>query len=131
MRSNKNKARWSQYLISCLSVLLTTPAQAYQVIPTVTSPEISVDGALGVRCTAKSGMSPSVYGSAGTIRGEEAVSFGFIMPFHPDKGDCSKILTYEEGLARLSIAERLLERGVISLEEYKEIADEVYSIIKP
>jgi len=131
MRSNSYKTRWSQYLIGSLSFLLIAPAQAYQVIPTVNSPEISVDGTLGVRCMAKSGMSPSIYGSAGTERGEESVSFGFIIPFHPDKGDCSKILNYEEGLARLSIAERLMERGVISPEEYKAIADEVYSIIKP
>ena len=54
---------------------------------------------------------------------------GVMIPFHPNKGDCSTIVSYEEAMSRLMIAERLMERGLMSPEEYKAIADEVKAAI--
>jgi len=54
---------------------------------------------------------------------------GVMIPFHPNKGDCSAIVSYEEAMSRLMIAERLMERGLMSPEEYKAIADEVKAAI--
>lgn len=56
---------------------------------------------------------------------------GIRIPLHPRKfGDCRKILTYEEAVARLAAATALFERGLITPAQYKEIADEVYQVIK-
>lgn len=56
---------------------------------------------------------------------------GVIIPFHPSIGNCKKLLSYEEAMARLLIAEGLLERGLITPDEYKAVADEVHQTIKP
>ena len=92
-------------------------------------PRISIDGQLGVRCSKYDGDSPGLYVRGGTAFDEAAVGVGLVIPFHSNPGDCKEIVAYEEALARLSIAERLLERGLISPEEYKAIADETYRII--
>ena len=56
---------------------------------------------------------------------------GVTIPLHPqDFGDCRKIISYEEAVARLSVATSLFERGLITPAQYKEIADEVYHLIK-
>lgn len=90
---------------------------------------MSVDGVLGVRCSANAGDSPGVYAQGGTYMGRDTVMFGVIVPLHSSTGNCSKVLGYEEAMARLAIAEQLLERGMISMDDYKAIADEVHEII--
>ena len=67
----------------------------------------------------------------GSVFDNPSAVVGIIIPLHPKSGDCSKILSYEEAMARLMIAERLLERGLITPEDYKEIADKVNQTIKP
>ena len=67
----------------------------------------------------------------GSAFGNPSTVIGIVIPLHPKSGDCSKILSYEEAMARLLIAERLLERGLITPEDYKEIADKVNQTIKP
>ncbi len=66
----------------------------------------------------------------GTDRGDARVMTGVVVPLHPKHGNCSKVLSYEEAMGRLMVAEGLLERGLISPEDYKAIADEVHATIK-
>lgn len=132
MCSNPPSARWAKYLVGCLSFLCVAPAQAElinQQIDALQGPRISIDGQLGVRCSRDAGDSPGLYIRGGTLLDEAAVGAGLVIPFHGNPGDCKKIVAYEEALARLAIAERLLERGLISMENYKTIADETYQII--
>ena len=67
----------------------------------------------------------------GSTFGGPSTVVGIVIPLHSKSGDCSKILSYEEALSRLMVAERLLEQGLITPEEYKEIADKAYQTIKP
>ena len=131
MCSDKTYSRWAKYFIGCLSVLLATPVQAYTPIPKVTGPEVTVEGILGVRCTAKAGDSPGIYAQGGKVRDDETVMVGIVIPLHPKVGDCKTMLSYEQAMARLAIAESLLERGLITPEEYKAVADKVHQTIKP
>lgn len=93
--------------------------------------ETQVDGTLGIRCTSKNGTPTSIYMQGGSFDSNASVSMGVIIPLQSSSNSCNKILSYEEALARLLIAERLLERGLMTPEEYKEIADKVHQIIKP
>ena len=132
MRPSHPPIRWAKYFVGFLSLLCVAPAQAdliNQQIDALEGPRVSIDGQLGIRCSRDAGDSPGLYVRGGTIFDEAAIGAGIVIPFHSNPGDCKKIVAYEEALARLTIAERLLERGLISMEDYKRIADETYQII--
>lgn len=133
MRSDRTPARWASHLVAGLSLLCIAPAQASELIgqqvDALEGPRISIDGQLGVRCSKETGESPGIYIRGGTLLDEAAAGVGIVIPFHSNPGDCKKIVAYEEALARLAIAERLLERGLIPMEEYKRIADETFATI--
>jgi len=132
MRPNRTYGwRWCKYIGGCLSLLCATPALAASIpTPTVVGSEMQINGTLGIRCTSKNGTPPSFYMQGGSFDSDASVSMGLIIPFQSSTNSCNKILSYEESLARLLIAERLLERGIITPEEYKTIADEVHEVIK-
>ena len=131
MRSDNSYSRWAKYFIGCLSVLFVTPVQAYTPVPKIAGPEVTVEGILGVRCSARAGDSPGLYAQGGKFRDDETAMFGIVIPLHPKVGDCKTMLSYEQAMARLAIAESLLERGLITPEEYKAVADKVHQTIKP
>ena len=132
MRSILSYRKWSKYLVCLVPFLLSPPVHSYALSgPQFRGPEVNVEGTLGVRCGSRAGDSPGVYMQGGVLNGNEPTAMiGVMIPFHPDKGDCSTILSYEEAMSRLLIAESLLERGLMSPEEYKTIADEVKAILE-
>ena len=132
MRSNNPRPAWTKLCLVALSLLLGAPAAALgQTHGQVRGPSNSVDGSLGVRCSASAGDSPNIYLEGGVDDDDPRVMVGVRIPLHPqDFGDCRKILAYEEGVSRLAVATSLFERGLITPEQYKEIADEVYQLIK-
>ena len=93
--------------------------------------ELGIEGALGANCRSDKGSPISIFMEGGSVLGDPSAVVGIIIPLHPKSGDCSNILSYEEAMARLLIAERLLEQGLITPEEYKAIADKVHQTIKP
>lgn len=130
MRSNQTHARWTQYFIGCLSLLCLSPVNAFPQVPNLQGEELGIDGTLGVSCRSDKGSPTSIFVQGGSVFDDPSAVVGVVIPLHPKSGDCSKILNYEEAMARLMIAERLLERGLITPEEYKTIADEVHEVIK-
>ena len=131
MCSNRTRTRWTQYFIGCLSLLCISPVSAFPQAPNLQGEELGIDGTLGVSCRSDQGSPTSIFMQGGLTLGDPSAVVGIVIPLHTKSGDCSKILSYEEALSRLMIAERLLERGLITPEEYKEIADEAYQTIKP
>ena len=131
MRSNHTRTRWAQYFIGCLSLLCLSPVSAFPQAPNLQGEELGIDGTLGVSCRSDKGSPTSIFVQGGSAFGDPSAVVGVVIQLHPKSGDCSKILNYEEAMARLMIAERLLERGLIAPEEYKEIADQVHQTIKP
>ena len=131
MCSNRTRTRWAQYFIGCLSLLCISPVSAFPQASNLQGKELGIDGPLGVSCRSDQGSPISLFVQGGSNRDDPSAMVGIIIPLHPKSGDCAKILSYEEAMARLMIAERLLEQGLITPEEYKEIADKTHQIIKP
>ena len=131
MCSNRTRTRWTQYFIGCLSLLCISPVSAFPEDLELQGEELGIDGPLGVCCRSDKGSPTSIFVQGGSALGDPSAMVGIIIPLHPKSGDCSNILRYEEAMARLVIAERLLEQGLITPEEYKAIADKVHQTIKP
>ncbi len=132
MRTNISPTRWAKYALCGLSLLCGSPVLANGLNgPQFRGPEVNIDGTLGIRCGARAGDSAGVYIQGGVRDGNDPTAMiGVMIPFHPNTGNCRAILSYEEAMGRLLIAEGLLERGLITPEEYKNIADEVHEVIK-
>ena len=92
---------------------------------------LSIDTATGARCDSSGADRPSISIAAGQQFDEPALAAIITVPFGgPSLGDCSKLLKHEEARSRLELAAQLFEAGVLSVEEFKAIADDIASLIR-
>ena len=93
--------------------------------------QLSIDSSTGTRCssTERDRANASLVSSAN--ENDSRVAALITVPFGgSNQGDCSTLLKHEEGRSRLELAAQLFEVGALTPEEFKEIADEVGSLIR-
>lgn len=88
----------------------------------------------GFRCKIQSGDTPSFvfYGDQGNILGVTGSRFGlaFVVPLYSRKDKiCDNSMKLQDALSVLEIADKLLQNGTLSNDEYNKISNNVKTIL--
>lgn len=92
--------------------------------------QIELEFPSGFRCKVQSGdkLSAIIYGDQGSLSGIAGSRFGIglVIPLYSSKENlCDNSMKMQDALSRLEIADKLLQSGTMSNEEYKMVTESI------